>query len=60
MYGFSEMKGDTGLTRPVVAYVRVSTSKQGKSGLGVEAQREAIARFAQAEGLVVASALRRG
>jgi DNA invertase Pin-like site-specific DNA recombinase len=39
--------------KPIVAYLRVSTDKQGKSGLGVEAQREAIARFAQAEGLAV-------
>jgi DNA invertase Pin-like site-specific DNA recombinase len=56
VYVLSENKGDNDMTRPVVAYVRVSTSKQGKSGLGVEAQREAIARFAEAEGLVVASA----
>src|SRR3954449_5796775 len=34
-----------------VAYLRVSTGKQGKSGLGLEAQREAIARFVEAEGL---------
>src|ERR1700722_5197298 len=33
-----------------VSYIRVSTSKQGRSGLGIEAQREAIARFAAAEG----------
>ena len=33
-----------------VAYIRVSTSTQGKSGLGIEAQREAIARFCDAEG----------
>jgi hypothetical protein len=31
-----------------------STDKQGKSGLGLEAQREAIARFAAAESLEVA------
>jgi len=37
--------------RPVVSYIRVSTGKQGKGGLGVEAQREAVARFAAAEGL---------
>ena len=36
--------------RQVVSYIRVSTDKQGKSGLGIEAQREAIARFAEAEG----------
>jgi hypothetical protein len=29
--------------------VRVSTQKQGTSGLGLEAQRDAIARFAEAE-----------
>jgi DNA invertase Pin-like site-specific DNA recombinase len=37
--------------RSVVAYIRVSTQTQGKSGLGIEAQRDAIARFAEAEGL---------
>jgi DNA invertase Pin-like site-specific DNA recombinase len=37
----------------VVAYVRVSTGAQGKSGLGLDAQREVIARFAQANGLTV-------
>jgi DNA invertase Pin-like site-specific DNA recombinase len=34
----------------IIGYIRVSTGKQGKSGLGIEAQREAIARFAAAEG----------
>jgi DNA invertase Pin-like site-specific DNA recombinase len=34
----------------IISYIRVSTGKQAKSGLGLEAQREAIARFAQAEG----------
>jgi DNA invertase Pin-like site-specific DNA recombinase len=37
-----------------IAYIRVSTDQQGKSGLGLEAQREAIARFAAAEALEVA------
>ena len=36
--------------RQIVSYLRVSTGKQGKSGLGIEAQREAIARFAAAQG----------
>jgi DNA invertase Pin-like site-specific DNA recombinase len=39
--------------RSIISYIRVSTGKQGKSGLGIEAQREAIARFASAEGLEV-------
>lgn len=34
-----------------VAYIRVSTAQQGKSGLGLEAQRVAIAKFAEAEDL---------
>lgn len=37
-------------TRPLIGYVRVSTATQGKSGLGIEAQQEALTRFAQAEG----------
>ena len=35
--------------RQIVSYIRVSTATQGKSGLGIEAQRGAIARFAEAE-----------
>ncbi len=37
--------------RAVIAYYRVSTDKQGKAGLGIEAQREAVHRFVAAEGL---------
>jgi DNA invertase Pin-like site-specific DNA recombinase len=33
-----------------VAYYRVSTDKQGRSGLGLEAQREAVARHAAEQG----------
>ena len=38
------------MARQIVTYLRVSTSQQGKSGLGLEAQREALAKFAEAEG----------
>ena len=41
------------MTRPIIAYCRVSTVKQGRSGLGLEAQREALARFASTEGFEV-------
>jgi DNA invertase Pin-like site-specific DNA recombinase len=36
--------------RILVGYIRVSTAQQGRSGLGIDAQRSAIARFAEAEG----------
>jgi len=39
----------------VVSYIRVSTNVQEKSGLGIEAQREAIARFCATEGMTIAS-----
>ena len=39
----------------IISYIRVSTARQGRSGLGLEAQREAIARFAQVEGLAIAA-----
>ncbi|MBY5601745.1 recombinase family protein [Rhizobium leguminosarum] len=36
-----------------IAYLRVSTLAQGKSGLGLDAQRATIERFAETEGIVV-------
>src|ERR1700740_2516280 len=38
------------MIKTAIAYIRVSTARQGKSGLGLEAQRAALARFAEAEG----------
>jgi len=40
--------------RALIGYVRVSTGAQGRSGLGIEAQREAVERFAEAEGFDLA------
>jgi DNA invertase Pin-like site-specific DNA recombinase len=36
--------------KTAIGYSRVLTSQQGKSGLGLEAQQAALARFAEAEG----------
>jgi DNA invertase Pin-like site-specific DNA recombinase len=36
-----------------VAYYRVSTQRPGRSGLGIEAQRAAVARFAEAEDIAL-------
>src|SRR5215471_6234301 len=44
-------------TTKIVAYLRVSTDRQGRSGLGLDAQRDAITRFAEAEGLEVIAEL---
>ena len=40
--------------RPLITYIRVSTSQQGRSGLGIEAQRQTLEHFARAESFSVA------
>jgi DNA invertase Pin-like site-specific DNA recombinase len=40
--------------RQAIGYIRVSTTKQGRSGLGLEAQQETLRRFAEAEGFAFA------
>lgn len=40
-------------SRLLVAYYRVSTQKQGRSGLGLEAQQDAVHRFAAAHGFEI-------
>lgn len=42
-------------SRIAVAYYRVSTKAQGRSGLGLEAQREAVERFARDQGYTLIS-----
>jgi DNA invertase Pin-like site-specific DNA recombinase len=39
--------------KTAIAYIRVSTQKQGKSGLGLEAQQDLIRRFAGQEGFEI-------
>ena len=41
------------MSRAYVAYYRVSTQKQGQSGLGLEAQRMAVQQFVKEEGIIV-------
>ena len=41
--------------KTAIAYIRVSTAKQGRSGLGLEAQRATLERFALAEGYTFAA-----
>lgn len=41
------------LSGTAIAYLRVSTERQRRSGLGIEAQREAIARFAASESITL-------
>jgi DNA invertase Pin-like site-specific DNA recombinase len=47
---FVQSQQDCVAVQQAVAYYRVSTARQGHSGLGIEAQRAAVVRFAEAEG----------
>ena len=40
------------LDRAIACY-GVSTQRQGRSGLGIEAQRSAVQRFAEVEGITI-------
>jgi hypothetical protein len=57
-YDFEDVwktEGQIVTAKPLIGYLRVSTCGQGRSGLGIEAQRDAVARFAQAEGFEIAT-----
>jgi DNA invertase Pin-like site-specific DNA recombinase len=41
------------MTKSIVSYLRVSTEKQGRSGLGIAAQRDAVNRFADVHGYTI-------
>lgn len=51
----SHNAGEANMNAEIVAYIRVSTARQGRSGLGLEAQHEAITSFADAEGKSIAA-----
>jgi DNA invertase Pin-like site-specific DNA recombinase len=52
------MRQPTRLFTSAIAYYRVSTGGQGRSGLGLDAQAEAVNRFATAEGLELIAELK--
>lgn len=41
------------MAQQIIAYLRVSSAHQGRSGLGIEGQRQALARFAVSEGFEI-------
>ena len=52
-YAAHTRTGKAEMTKPAVAYLRVSSEQQGRSGLGLEAQRQAVERFAAEHGFAV-------
>jgi len=43
------------MSTPFISYLRVSTQRQGTSGLGLDAQREGVQRFLQLAGSTLAA-----
>ena len=41
------------MSKPIIGYIRVSTARQGRSGLGLEAQLASLMKFADAEGFEI-------
>ena len=41
------------MNKQIVSYYRVSTGRQGRSGLGLEAQQQAVVQFAEREGFKI-------
>src|SRR3954449_492775 len=50
---FVQPREGAGMTKPAVAYLRVSSEQQGRSGLGLDAQRQAVGRFAAEHGFSI-------
>lgn len=49
------MANDARLPKPIVSYCRVSTKQQGASGLGLEAQRQAVHAYVERTGATILS-----
>jgi DNA invertase Pin-like site-specific DNA recombinase len=52
---FVQTNAEPSLVQQAVAYYRVSTARQGRSGLGIDAQRATVGRFADVEGFRIAA-----